>query len=232
VAGQNVYDNEAFFAGYQHLRATASGLNEALEQPALRALLPEVNGADVVDLGCGDGRLCRDLAGAGAGSVLGVDPSARMLALATAHPADARVRFVQQFAEDLNLPVGSVDLVVSSLALHYVPDLPALLVRIASWLRPGGVFLASLEHPIVTADPAGRRADGQLVRGYATQGVRRTRWYIDGVAKHHRTISSIVTAVLEAGLVLTALAEPTPTPQAVAERPDLAIHLDRPRCCW
>lgn len=149
MIGQNVYDDAAFFRGYQELRTTGSGYNEALEEPALRALLPSVVGADVVDLGCGDGRLSRHLVDGGAGSVLAVDPSVRMLDLAASrtHGMSESLRFQQAFAEDLTLPAGSVDLVVSSLALHYVADLPRLFARITTWLRPHGVLLATMEHP-------------------------------------------------------------------------------------
>lgn len=153
MPGQNVYDDDEFFAGYQAMRAAGSGLNEAVEQPALQALLPAVDGLDVVDLGCGDGTLSRRLAEAGVRSVLGVDPSARMLELAANRTVDPRVRFVHAFSEELHLSDRCADLVVSSLALHYVEDLSGLLARIGSWLRPTGQFVASMEHPIVTAAP-------------------------------------------------------------------------------
>jgi hypothetical protein len=45
---QNIYDNPAFFAGYQKLRASGSGLNEILEQPALWSMLPESLASGVV----------------------------------------------------------------------------------------------------------------------------------------------------------------------------------------
>ena len=44
---QNVYDNETFFEGYKNLRESGSGLNDALEQPAIRSMLPILSG-----LGC------------------------------------------------------------------------------------------------------------------------------------------------------------------------------------
>lgn len=228
MPGQNVYDDPAFFDGYQAMRSASGGFNEALEQPAMRALLPAVSGLDVVDLGCGDGGLSRDLAAAGAASVLAVDPSARMLELARARTSESQVRFEQAFAEQLELPPACADVVVSSLAVHYVADLPALLAAIASWLRPGGTFLASMEHPIVTAAPGRAVESGWVVADYVDEGPRRTRWYVDGVVKYHRTAASIVTAVLGTGLTLTALAEPAPTPSVVRERPDLLVHRQRP----
>jgi predicted RNA methylase len=50
---QNIYDNPAFFAGYKNLRQNDTGINGALEVPALCRLLPDLHGRRVLDLGCG-----------------------------------------------------------------------------------------------------------------------------------------------------------------------------------
>jgi 2-polyprenyl-3-methyl-5-hydroxy-6-metoxy-1,4-benzoquinol methylase len=223
VGRQNIYDDPSFFGAYQGMRDTATGINEAIEQPALRALLPDVAGARVVDLGCGDGQLSRELAGAGAASVLGIDPSERMLTLAATRTTPGAVTYQQAFAEDVDLPAAGVDLVVSSLAFHYVADLGALIDRIAGWLRPGGLLVASMEHPVKTAAPE----LGVLDR-YADEGRRDTSWFVDGVVKYHRTVATVVAAVVDAGLVLERLVEPRPTAEALAARPDLEKHLRFP----
>lgn len=56
---QNIYDREDFFAGYSQLGRSVEGLEGAAEWPALRAMLPDVGGLRVVDLGCGFGWFCR-----------------------------------------------------------------------------------------------------------------------------------------------------------------------------
>ncbi len=56
---QNIYDDAGFLAGYGRLRRSTEGLDGAPEWPALRALLPDLRGLDVVGLGCGFGRFCR-----------------------------------------------------------------------------------------------------------------------------------------------------------------------------
>jgi SAM-dependent methyltransferase len=98
----------------------------------------------------------RWLAGHGARRVLGIDPAARTLTLAAAC-LHARVRYCRASAETLTLAPGSLDVVVSSLAPHYVVGYDTLIRRIASWLRPGGHLVYSIEHPIHTArDPVSR----------------------------------------------------------------------------
>lgn len=151
-----------------------------------------------------------------------------MLAVARERTHDGRVRYFQQFAEDVVLPSESVDVVVSSLALHYIADLDTLLESIYHWLRPGGALVASMEHPIVTAAPAQQSATGGLVDSYADPGVRHTSWFIDDVIKYHRSISDIVNGILNSGLSLDQLDEPTPSPTRAHQRPDLAIHRRRP----
>jgi len=176
----------------------------------------------VVDIGCGDGWLCRLAAEAGAAGVVGLDPSQRMLDLADGRTSDARITYRRAFAEDAELETGSVDVVLSVLALHYVADLDAVARRIARWLRPGGDVLAIVEHPLFLATAsdreyaetaAGRRA--YLLHSYALEGERRERWFVPGVLKHHRTVSSFVNAFIGAGLVIDRLAEPLPDPGLV-----------------
>lgn len=226
-----LYDDPGFFGSYQRMRAEGGGFNEALEQPAMRALLPDPKGLDVLDVGCGDGAAAERLATAGASSVVGADPSERMLELARSR-ADGRVRYVRARAEDLDFPDASLDLIVSSLALHYVPGLPEVLARMACWLRPGGRLVYSVEHPVCTAqDPMdGWAEEGAVwpVTAYGREAARRQVWFGAEVTKFHYRVSTHLGALIGAGLALTAVDEPQPAPELVAHRPDLAGHAIRP----
>src|SRR5215469_1030360 len=76
---QNIYDDDDFFRGYCRLPRSVDGLDAAPEWPALRALLPELQGLRVLDLGCGFGWFCHWAREQGAASVLGIDVSENML---------------------------------------------------------------------------------------------------------------------------------------------------------
>ena len=71
-------------------------------------------------------------------------------------------------SKTLAFPPARFDLVVSSLAFHYVDDYAGLVKRIAGWLVPGGVLVFSTEHPIFTARLPGDGwvldADGRRLR--------------------------------------------------------------------
>ncbi|MFC0541581.1 class I SAM-dependent methyltransferase [Kutzneria chonburiensis] len=93
-----------------------------------------------VDVGCGTGALTATvLAAADPAHLLGVDPSAGFLAGARSRVTDPRVSFQVGDARALPLPDRSVDVVVSGLALNFVPDPVLAATEIARILTPGGV---------------------------------------------------------------------------------------------
>ena len=79
---QNLSDNDEFFAGYSRARENPVVMNYKVEQPEMRALLPDVAGASALDLGCGAGDFARWMIEQGATSVLGIEPSKNMLDVA------------------------------------------------------------------------------------------------------------------------------------------------------
>jgi ubiquinone/menaquinone biosynthesis C-methylase UbiE len=232
---QNVYDDPRFFAEYARMRERARGLHEAVIVPWLPDLLPELTGKSVVDLGCGDGWFCRYAAEAGAGAVVGVDSSARMLQRARERTSDVRISYLHAFAEDVEFPAASADVVVSILALHYVADLDPVLAGIAAWLVHGGTFVEIVEHPIFTSQR--ERSGWMTVQGrhaawpvsdYFDEGARTTTWFVDGVVRYHRTLATIVNGIRAAGLTIDRVEEPRPTLAAVETTPEWADELIRP----
>jgi SAM-dependent methyltransferase len=146
---QNIYDDATFFEGYKSLRDSDTGLNGALEIPALHRLLPDLSNLHVLDLGCGFGEFARFARAQGAASVIGVDISSRMLEEATMRTSDPSVTYLHCPIEQYDLTPCTFDLVVSSLALHYVEDYAALVERVFQGVKPGGRFLFSVEHPVL-----------------------------------------------------------------------------------
>src|SRR5207253_10763721 len=112
---QNIYDDPGFFAGYSTLERFGAGWERAMEHADLLALLPEVGGRRVLDLGCGAGQLAHHLATRGAAEVIGFDLSERMLALARAQWSHPRVTYRRDALEAVTFPAGCFGLVVISL---------------------------------------------------------------------------------------------------------------------
>ena len=231
---QNIYDNAEFFTGYSRLGRSVEGLDGAAEWPALRALIPDLHGRNVVDLGCGFGWFCRWARGQGAAQVLGLDVSENMLARARSDTTDAAITYRQADLEHLDLPEASFDLVYSSLALHYVERLYELLATVHRALRPNGDVVFSVEHPIYTAPTyPGWSTDAHghktwPIDGYLTEGPRTTDWLTKGVIKQHRTIGTYLTLLLGQGFTLTHLEEWGPTDAQITALPALADERQRP----
>jgi SAM-dependent methyltransferase len=100
-------------------------------------------GASVLDLGCGSGLpVARDLTTAGC-HVTGVDISA--VQIQRAKDLVPAADFVQADICSVDFASESFDAVVSFFALIHLPleEQPPLLRKIADWLRPGGVFVAT-----------------------------------------------------------------------------------------
>ncbi|KYP80799.1 hypothetical protein AYJ22_09665 [Ferroacidibacillus organovorans] len=138
VMNQKAYDNETFFEGYKQLRATGSGLNDALEQPAIRSLLPALSGLEVLDLGCGMGQFAAYCADSAEKRIVGVDISEKMISYARAQNAGDNIEYIQMDIEEVQFQDNAFNLVVSSFVMHYVADYTGLLIEVYRWLRPGG----------------------------------------------------------------------------------------------
>jgi SAM-dependent methyltransferase len=105
------------------------------------ALAPE-SGTAGLDVGTGPGTVARVLAACLGitGSVVGIDTSAAMLALAQSKPpaSGATVRYLETDAEHAGLPPASFDVVTCQQVLQFVPDLSGTLAELRRVTRPGG----------------------------------------------------------------------------------------------
>jgi SAM-dependent methyltransferase len=231
---QNIYDHPEFFAGYRQLPRQVLGLDGAPEWPAVRAMLPDLAGKRVADLGCGFGWAARWMRAHGAASVLGVDLSQTMIARATADTADPAIDYRIADLETLDLGERTFDLVYSSLAFYYVEDFGRLIRMIHTALTPGGDLVFTIEHPVNMAaahphwiaDEDGRKT--WPVNGYSIEGERRTDWFISGVVKYHRTLGTTLNTLIGTGFELRRVEEFAPTRDQIALTPALAEELERP----
>lgn len=231
---QNLYDDPDFHDRYSQLRRSVEGLAGAAEWPAMRAMLPPLAGLRVLDLGCGFGRYSRWLREAGAASVVGIDISERMLERARAETADPAIVYRRETIEEAGFADASLDLVFSSLALHYVADFGAVCATLARALAPDGSFVFSVEHPIFTA-PSRQEwvespGDGLAwpLNGYLDEGARRTHWLGSDVTKYHRTTASYVNALIAHGFRIVALDDWGPSPAQVEAQPEWGVERERP----
>jgi ubiquinone/menaquinone biosynthesis C-methylase UbiE len=153
----------------------------------------------VLDVGCGPGYALRRLAGRlpEAAEFTGIDPAPQMIRVARESAADQRLSFLEGTAEQLPVPDGSIDLLISTTSFDHWTDQRAGLAECARVLAPGGhlvltdIFSAWLWPTLLTA---GRR-DKARTRARATRlvtaaGLRSPRWH-----RLYAVIIQTVTAV-------------------------------------
>lgn len=236
---ENIYDDPSFFQKYSEMTRSREGLAGAGEWETLESVLPPVEGRRVLDLGCGYGWHCIWAVENGAESVLGVDLSARMLEVARGKIAgdarlSARIEYRHGAIESLEFPENSFDLVLSSLSLHYVADYPAVVEKVRRWLRPGGQFIFTVEHPVFTAEGSQDWVYGENgeirhfpVDNYYREGPRTAHFLGETMTKYHRTATTYLETLLEYGFTLRHVKEPMP-PESMRDLPGMADEMRRP----
>ncbi|GKU79391.1 bifunctional 2-polyprenyl-6-hydroxyphenol methylase/3-demethylubiquinol 3-O-methyltransferase UbiG [Paenibacillus sp. L3-i20] len=232
---QNKYDDPTFFSAYSGMTRSIEGLEGAGEWHVLKSLLPELKGKDVLDLGCGFGWHCLYAREQQANSVVGVDISQKMLEKARSQTNDSAITYVQMPIEDIEFAHEQFDVVISSLAFHYIESFEDIGKKIFDYLKPGGSFIFSVEHPIFTSrneqdwflDEAGNRLHWPI-DDYQSEGKRETNFLAKGVIKYHRTISTYFNDLIEAGFTLKAVKEPVPSDDMLNKDAMMKDELRRP----
>jgi ubiquinone/menaquinone biosynthesis C-methylase UbiE len=200
------------------------------EKPAIRAELSDLNGLEVISIGCGSGVDARWLADNGAKKVVGIDISKGLLDIAKRENPD--IEFYEMDMEHLDLPDASFDLAYSSLAIHYVDDWTQPLKEAHRVLRQNGLYIFSCGHPIDTAvDSEVKNGDRYNLLGRKVNIKTKERtvygdylaFKSDGlkpvegtlatveVTVYHRPISKMIEQIRAAGFIIEKMIEPQPT---------------------
>jgi SAM-dependent methyltransferase len=188
---------------------------ETFHRDAFLTLIPRP-GRLTVDVGCGEGRVSRDLRGLGH-RVLAVDLSLAMSRAAATHP-DAPVPAVVADAARLPLGNGAADCAVAFMCLHDIDHMPAAVREIARVLAMAGRLVMAIVHPINSAGRfTGDKAD--TARPFVIDGsYLQPERYVDTFNRdgltmtfhgEHRPLQAYTEALAEAGFVIQRLREPT-----------------------
>jgi SAM-dependent methyltransferase len=167
-----------------------------------------------VDVGCGEGRLGRNLMARG-DRVIGIDGSPTLARLATT--AEPRQTTVVADAADLPIRGRVADLAVAMVSLQDIDDLEDAVAEVARILLPGGHFCFSVVHPMHSAgDFAGTEPDSPWVMAGSYFAVRNYSDEVerDGLqmtfASVHRPLEAFSRALERAGLLVEAMREVSP----------------------
>ena len=163
-----------------------------------------------LELGCGSGHSLRYLAERGASELWGIDLSPVQIAFAeeTLRPFAACVRLIESPMEvDPGIPPDYFDLVFSIYGLGWTTDLPATMALVARYLRPGGCFIVSGEHPVYSC-LEWNGTQYIVAEPYFTEGPREHgSWKGVPIVIQRRTLGTFVGQIIQAGLQIEALVE-------------------------
>lgn len=212
-------DPAAPVAAYDSFAAVYAAENEKslfnafYNRPEMIRLAGDVAGLRVLDAGCGSGPLMADLRARGA-VASGFDLSAAMLDLARERLGEDADLRVADLGAPLPYPDDEFDVVVASLALHYVQDWASALAELRRTLKPGGRLIVSIIHPTVYAISYPEADYFALTRysedyTFDEQTVWMTYW--------HRPLQDVINAFTAAGFRITTVTEPPPAPDTPSE---------------
>lgn len=231
---ENKYDNEIFFQKYSQMNRSKKGLAGAGEWSELQKILPDFLHKQVLDLGCGYGWHCKYAAEHGSDYVLGTDISRKMLEKAQEINTAEQITYRCAAMEEMDFPKDTFDVILSSLAFHYIKDFETLAGNISSWIKPGGEFVFSVEHPVFTS--YGTQdwyydEEGSIlhfpVDNYYYEGKREAEFLGEKVIKYHRTMTTYLNTLLMHGFQLQHIIEPKP-PEDMMDVPGMKDEMRRP----
>ncbi len=211
MAKQNIYDNDTFFEGFKNIRSDEINFNDLIETPIITAMLPNLKGKRVLDIGCGMGQHAMQYSKQGALFVTGIDISEKMLTYAKENNSAENITYKRMAFEELESLDEKFDVITSSLAFDYVEDFGKLMKTIYSKLEEHGYLVFSMTHPLSSAydgvyDRYTRTETGERLyanlHNYGIEGLRHINWMVEDYEVYHRTISTLINAIAAAGYVI------------------------------
>lgn len=237
---QNIYDNDEFFKAYNNMREEEGkkSANDLIEMPTIYSMLPNLKKKVVLDLGCGSGNNCKKAIELGAKYALGTDILNKMIALANESNDNNNIEYKVMSMEDIDKISEKFDVIISSLAVHYVKDYEKIVKKVYDLLNNDGYFIFSQEHPIGTCTILNEECtDNSCVIGnkkyyllsdYNINGERRNEWFEKDVIKYHRNFSYIINTLIKVGFKIEEIIEPILNNETLILNPKHQNQFDKP----
>jgi SAM-dependent methyltransferase len=236
---QNIYDNKKFNEEYDKMRNENKGTNanDVIEIPIFRSLLPDLKEKTILDLGCGYGENEIYFKNKKAKYVLGTDISTHMIEIANKNTQEG-IEYKIIPMEEIEKINKKFDLVVSSLAFHYIENFDKLIKDIYNLLNENGYLIFSQEHPITSCIIYDNNLESKhidinnkrytLIKDYNREGMRIHHWNNCDVKKYYRNISTIINTLVKNNFVIEELNECKPTDEMIEKNQKYINQFDAP----
>jgi 2-polyprenyl-3-methyl-5-hydroxy-6-metoxy-1,4-benzoquinol methylase len=194
-----------------------------LTDPAVLDAVGDPADLDVLDAGCGEGYMTRELASRAARHVTGIDASDEMVKAAEAAKVPG-TSFTSGSVGDLPFTAESFDIIVANHLLNDLPDINGPVGEFARVLRPGGRLTALMLHPCFYERRAERtqRSHALTAGEYFTRRRVEQPFQVDGLTSPApatawiHPLETYTGALTDSGLAITRLTEPHPSERQLA----------------
>ncbi|MBY4606501.1 class I SAM-dependent methyltransferase [Rhizobium sp. 9T] len=223
-------------AGYDKYR-------DALNTPAFLNMLPPVAGLAGLDLGCGEGFNTRAVARLGARMTgLDIAPTFIRYARESETQAPLGIDYVLGDGQSIDFPEASFDFVTAFMSMMDMANQRGVLRGVHRILKSGGFLQLSILHPCFVPpkrrnvrNEAGEPIAVEIADYFDESDGRIERWIFSSIPqgeratltpfsipRFHRTLTSWVSMIVEAGLVIEAFGEPMASPEVALAEPVVA----------
>lgn len=211
-------------AEYYFEHVDAKPFNAYYERPATISLLLDVKGKKVLDAGCAAGWYTKWLLDKGA-NVIALDFSSNMVEMTKRRVGNA----AKIIRADLNDPLNfiedeSMDIVLSSLTLHYIKDWNIVMSEFNRILKKDGQLIISMHHPFMDFTAFNKE-------NYFLTELLDDEWDINNeklkLQFYRRPLSKIISSIIEAEFIIEKLLEPMPIEKMKIEYPGIYERLTK-----
>lgn len=174
-------------------------------------LFDEINGKKVLEIGCGDGYSLEYMSKHCASELWGIDLSSTQIELASKHLKSKGISanlYASAMEKDINLPSSYFDIVYSIYALGWTVDISQTLSLISRYLKSGGSFIFSWEHPVYSC-LSNTEHGVVLDKSYSSEGYTLSdNWRGKApIVMHRRKISTYINELVNAGFNIERIVE-------------------------
>jgi len=148
---------------------------------------------------------------------------------------DLAIDYRQMAIEDIDFEPKEFDVVISSLAFHYLKDLKTIFGKINQTFKKGGSFVFSMEHPVFTSraeqdwfiDEDGNRLHWPI-DNYHDESKRKAQFLGHEVTKYHRTLQTIINTAIRSNFDIQEISEPKPSEEILKKYTEMKDEMRRP----
>lgn len=211
-------------AEYYYKYIDTKPFNAYYERPATVSLLPDVKGKKVLDASCAAGWYTKYLLDKGA-FVTAVDFSPQMIEM-TKKRVGNKAEIIRA---DLNEPLSfiktnSLDIVLSSLTLHYLKNWEIVMSEFNRILKENGKLIFSVHHPFM--DFTMFKKENYFLTELLDDEWDTTNGKVK-VQFYRRPLNKIITSVIDSGFIIEKLLEPMPIEKFKIEEPNIYDKLTK-----